>query len=112
METNELPALTGTEKQIAWANDIRARFIAGLDAADAYVVTHTEIRNAEPVIDGLAYIREFIASVQNARWFIDYRDHSLGRAIVASVGPSTPAFWPIRGELQRASHIVEMAARN
>lgn len=112
METNELPALIGTDKQIAWANDIRARFIAQLNAADAYVAAHSELRNPEPVVEGLTYIREFIASVRNAAWFIQCRDKGLDRAIVASVGSSTPAFWPIRGSIQRAAGIADMATRS
>ena len=33
METRELPELAGTEKQIAWAEDIRARILARMDGA-------------------------------------------------------------------------------
>lgn len=83
----ELPVLEGTPKQVAWANDIRTRFV------DAHVRnTVAEMRrlylearsNVETIADngrlGLALLiaadrkaRAFFARQKSAKWYIEHR---------------------------------------
>jgi len=58
IEGMEFPALTGTDKQIAWASDIRARAAATCKAAG-----------------GNAKFWELFNSRTEAKWWIDNRDY-------------------------------------
>lgn len=85
----KMPELTGTEKQIAWANDIRKDFLASADGLVAnaerweargdkyyvrYYITEQYTTSAE-----LEEIRErlyiMIAGVSSAAKIIDYRNN-------------------------------------
>lgn len=64
------PALTGSEKQIAWANTIRAELWKLLQSAG-------EPDPAEPdhqeTVEALAKIREKFFTETSAKWWIDHR---------------------------------------
>ena len=62
----ELVALTGSEKQIAWAEDLRAASI--VDFVDTYGLTDEEIG------DNAAMLAQTINSEPSAKWWIDNRD--------------------------------------
>lgn len=64
----ELPALTGSEKQIAWANDIRAKVFAEWDARVA------EFGAPDPSIPAQAKViaaYEQLLAESSAKWWID-----------------------------------------
>ena len=78
-EIPELPELTGTAKQISWANEIRNNFIAGLNYAFS--------ANAESVNDGsskaidskriseyYALTESILQGVHYSSWWIDRRN--------------------------------------
>lgn len=72
----ELPELQGSEKQVKWANTIRAQFIE--EAREKYLNTEKAI--------------EYIASVKEAETFIDWRNETveeLLRVIFAAQPPVT-----------------------
>lgn len=62
-----LPALTGTEKQVSWANAIREKRIKGLNE---------EIEddlNSDEEISACKKALELVLSKTEAKWFIDHR---------------------------------------
>lgn len=62
-----LPALTGTEKQIAWAETVRQQLLGALDE---FVYTRSRLDAKDPkVMEALEQIR----SKTEARWWIDHR---------------------------------------
>jgi len=65
VEGIELAALTGTEKQVAWAEDIRARFVLELRAK--YPVNN----------DGMAKLLAALNRRTAASWWIDRRNWTL-----------------------------------
>lgn len=82
METIEL---TGSEKQIKWANEIRAKFLADLDTYVAETVSRAggaiSIGKADTEIVGdisdiFARFRDRLASQGQAAWWIDQRQGS------------------------------------
>jgi hypothetical protein len=63
MNANSLPTLTGSEKQISWATDIRAALVLKLE----------ELSAAQP--NGrMALTLELIALATDAGWWIEHRD--------------------------------------
>ncbi|GAA0739251.1 helix-turn-helix domain-containing protein [Dactylosporangium roseum] len=77
--TSGLPALTGSDKQIAWAETIR---LAGLASLEDYARRHTghisDATTRARVTDTLLRILTRIASAHaDARWWIDNR-HNIG----------------------------------
>lgn len=80
-----LPELSGSEKQIAWANSIRMRMIGDLegllDKLDDLVDKHKEkaskeeMELAESIRGAIHRILSYVAMTERAsRWFIDHRD--------------------------------------
>lgn len=66
--TTELPALTGSEKQIAWATEIRTDRLAAVDRVIAETTTPHIL---ERRIGERAYLR----NVTDAGWWIDRRNN-------------------------------------
>lgn len=64
----ELPELTGSEKQVAWANTIRLEILEKLEELAKHV------RNEEGKAIFMEYV-EYVASQTEARWFIDARNY-------------------------------------
>lgn len=65
-----LPALTGTEKQVAWAMSIRAEVIASIDRR---LATPTAQRNPGEAARGRAAAIMAISTQTSASWWIDHR---------------------------------------
>lgn len=65
--TTTLPSLTGSEKQINWANQIRAQWIETYEFNSKYLKLTDE---QQPIVDGLV---ARILNVKNAAWWIDAR---------------------------------------
>lgn len=77
-KTAGLPALTGSEKQIAWAEAIRAKQAAGLAAIDQALANAPAAANADAVRIGREIIAATIARTAAKDW-IDGRDMVLDR---------------------------------
>lgn len=92
-----LPALTGSDKQIAWASDIRSKMIEALNiSADKARTILARIANDEAATtdpakveaakveceDNLASITAILA-ITDARWWIDHRDEHPNTLIIA-----------------------------
>jgi HAD superfamily hydrolase (TIGR01662 family) len=69
MSEQQLPALTGTEKQIKWAEDIRKRCV--LEMQPAFDVTPAYRQPFERILTRQPYT--------TAKWWIDHRDDNLVR---------------------------------
>lgn len=70
-----LPALQGSDKQIAWAETIRAQFIPGLQAKRAEIQAKATPENAATVEQACSIINGIINQA-SAAWWIDRRDHA------------------------------------
>ena len=81
VEENGLPALVGSEKQIAWANEIRAQYVPLINdlrgsfkkAREMKVASEEEIARREAITEGFA--SEFFAETKASYW-IDLRFES------------------------------------
>jgi len=69
-----LPALQGSDKQIAWAETIRAGYMPGLQAKLAEMQAKVTPENAAIAAQAIG-ITESIINNQSAAWWIDRRDH-------------------------------------
>lgn len=90
-QANGLPALTGSEKQIVWAEQIRADKIATLKHTRQHQKEWIESRVAQGVAKMTvseylslwdAAEKELLTSKYTARWWIDMRMESLGVEVV------------------------------
>ena len=71
---NDLPELTGSEKQIKWAESMRAKFI---DQANAMLEKHPSPAASEKrFIDAVAKVLD---DQTTAAWWIDSREDDLSR---------------------------------
>lgn len=71
---NNLPELTGSEKQIKWAESLRAKFI---DQANAMLEKHPSPAASEKrFIDAVAKVLD---DQTTAAWWIDSREDDLSR---------------------------------
>ncbi len=75
MDTNTLPTLTGSEKQIAWAEDIRSKALVELQPLEAKVAAHPE--QTHPNIIELKSGIALLKAVADAKWWIDHRDYGI-----------------------------------
>lgn len=91
-----LPALTGSNKQIAWASDVRLKLLAGIpevaeNLATAWVAATPEKREA--FADQVAASRAAMVTIRaatSAKWWIEQRDHTAQQVVGAMVGaPAT-----------------------
>ncbi len=73
-----LPALTGTPKQVAWAESIRAKQSQDLNALDAALAAAPATADADAVRIGREIIAAMLART-SARDWIDGRDRALDR---------------------------------
>ena len=71
-----LPALTGSEKQIAWAETIRSNIIRNLDRIVAQA-SENKASLAVDLEDALKVAIATIKAVDSAKWWIDHRDSYL-----------------------------------
>ena len=76
---NTMTTLTGTEKQIAWANDIRAKMIESLKTFRAEWLNayrnNTEAQDkVNSQCDEIETVFASMTETKDAKWFIDYRD--------------------------------------
>ena len=93
----ELPPLTGTPKQIAWAESIRARLVATMDAQ----VRETEAHSAMQMIGCSAAMqllldrqRRYFAAAKAqvaARWWIERRDWGVAQLAAEAMRNLRPA---------------------
>ena len=72
----DLPPLTGSERQVAWATSVRASRLAALVA--------------EPAADG-AVAWEVCAPITDAKWWIDHRDLANSDLLAKAVNYISPA---------------------
>lgn len=101
-----LPALTGSDKQIAWAESIRAAAIAKLGGTPEIAHHLSEAAKAE-LSDALVLIRSEITDQAAAKWWIENRDEDV---------VSNPARWmrdqlKSRHEALAPTAAAEIAAR-
>lgn len=87
----ELPELQGTEKQIAWANTIRQRFIELFDKIDEKYLEMARIRYNENEelkkikLEDIEIIKDYmLANIKAASWYIDRRDRIFSAIIECS----------------------------
>lgn len=66
MSEIELPVLTGSEKQLAWASKIREKFLS-----DARRAAFFDAERARKFADAAA---EIVSQAPSASWWIDHRD--------------------------------------
>lgn len=82
-----LPELSGTERQVAWANTIRQQVIDFIDGQMDKAIKHMardkeddledRVKSWEEGLDMMARTREYIVSTYTrASWWIDHRDES------------------------------------
>lgn len=79
-----LPALVGSDKQVAWAESIRAKLVPQIDAAEADFQARVDEANAAgrgsaKLGDVWAAIQADVAALRSepaARWWIDNKDYS------------------------------------
>lgn len=96
-----LPAITGTEKQVAWATTIRQRAIDNALLASAG-------RTSSGMTDkGRAFIAGIIAQMSaEAKWWIDHRDE----AAYVLQDEINCANWARLDDAARAAHIAQIKA--
>lgn len=76
MATADLPLLTGSPKQIAWADDIRAQALVEIDKFRAGMAAHVA-QHPEAAVEETsnnAALDQVIADHPDARWWIDHRN--------------------------------------
>lgn len=66
-EAAGLPALTGSDKQIAWAETIRAKALAAIDEITAKCGESAKVPEALAIVD-------WVRGQSESRWWIDHRD--------------------------------------
>ena len=82
-EEQGLPALAGTEKQVAWAVDIRERMLAEFAEFTRSNIESAEARGAVTAEQAALAkanterARKAIEQVPDAKWFIDHRDEPM-----------------------------------
>lgn len=103
-----LPELTGTEKQVAWANTLRQKWIT---EAEGYFERHMKLRSkgreeeATKEITAMAEAMDaHLTSTSSARWWIDNREKSARNFLLdaleaAEKEQTTP---PVPAEVERA----------
>lgn len=93
----DLPELSGTEKQVAWANTLRAKLVQKIERIqeEQYNYTRLELQSSgyekADVLENLAYqdvkeVLDFIlVNRTEAKYYIDNRDESIFRIIANEV---------------------------
>ena len=71
MDTEELPALTGSEKQVDWASEIRRGAFAAIDALAARGLAQGQ--GIDLVEEALGKYRQILALPTDSHWWIDNR---------------------------------------
>jgi vacuolar-type H+-ATPase subunit E/Vma4 len=74
-----LVKLEGTEKQVAWAEDIRSKMFKSLESyiemyRDQVAKMNASAEDKKRVNDGLDKVLSSAAGIVDAEWFIDNRD--------------------------------------
>lgn len=64
---NNLPALTGTKAQVAWAEDLRVKMLDGIDRNIKNATFETRRRQFENT-------RDYLLTKTTAKWWIDNRN--------------------------------------
>lgn len=68
-DTNNLPTLEGSEKQIAWATSIRAAAISAFDGIEQeYAIAYA---NGKDWTTHVETVRQMVTTNTSAAWFID-----------------------------------------
>lgn len=80
--TADLPALTGSDKQVAWATTLRAAAVKNLRATRDLVQPFADNGNADAV-HSISIINAVLAQAQ-AKYWIDNRDVTFDRRWLAS----------------------------
>lgn len=96
-----LPALTGSAKQIAWAESIRASAIAKLGDLPALALDRLSEQAAGELRDALILLQSEITDQAEAKWWIDNRDETVVRE---------PAYW-VRRQLKDRLDVLAPTAK-
>ena len=87
----DVSKLQGTEKQIKWANDIRAKFLAELETEQAETIARKEkydindekqarrFARASRLLEELAELEIWLKCKTNATFWINNRNYNLSR---------------------------------
>ena len=73
-KTAGLPALQGSEKQVAWAESIRANLIAGHEDVRARLAAGIAAGKGDDVTVAMLAALDRIVACTSATWYIDHRD--------------------------------------
>jgi hypothetical protein len=73
MATGTMATMTGSEKQVAWATDLRARMLTDIDGWEA-TYAKPEYPNYALRQRKAAAARRFLTERADAGWFIEHRD--------------------------------------
>lgn len=81
---NDGEELTGSDKQISWAQDIRHEMSNELDTLHAWATKNAKCdEHRKQFDDNFAVARENMAKITEARWFIDNRDLKSNKLFIA-----------------------------
>lgn len=84
-ETAELPALVGSERQVAWATTIRASQIKAVATFATEAAARIQDPAKQAVLESrVAQTQAALAAETSAKWWIDHRADS-GQALVATL---------------------------
>jgi hypothetical protein len=86
MATETMATLTGSERQVAWAGEIKARMLAELGEYRAELIRR---EFGETILRRLDLLREHVAAQTDAKWFIDRRTFA-PRDLMERVGRKLP----------------------
>jgi hypothetical protein len=86
METGTMATMTGSEKQVAWAGEIKARLLAELDEYRADLIRR---EFDGPILRRLDLLREHVAAQTATTWFVDRRTFA-PRDLMERVGRKLP----------------------
>jgi len=73
-----LPALQGSDKQVAWAESVRAEYLAGVVKAEQLLAANFGARGAAEAAKALPEIRKQAESRTSAHEWIERRDRTAG----------------------------------
>ena len=77
--TTDLPTLTGSDKQVLWAIDLRIAMIRGMEAYIADAERQAENPAvASDIREQAILVREGMAAKTEAKWWIDRRETYMG----------------------------------
>lgn len=77
-----LPVMDGSEKQVAWAETIRAKMIGGHADVRAKLVAGIDAGKGDEVTAAMISALDRIVACKSAKWFIDHRDDAMSEGML------------------------------